>query len=98
MCAKTDPDDSETTMRSKKKGKKGKYEPKREPPTKKRSFLIGLAIFSAIICPFTVAAGFLGRVWDYTGGGIICGLPTAFIAGVIIAVPIAVIFANKASK
>ena len=98
MCAKTDPDDSETTMRSKKKGKRGKFELEREPPTKKKSFLIGLAIFSAIICPFTVAAGYLGKVWNYTGGGIICALPTAFIVGVIIAVPIAFIFANKASK
>ena len=92
MCAKADPEDRDTSK------KKGKYDSEREPPTKMKSFIIGLAIFSAIICPFTVAAGYLGKVWLYTGGGIICALPTAFIAGIIIAVPIAFIFANKASK
>jgi hypothetical protein len=89
---------AKTETMDRKKGKKHKFQIEREPPTKKKSFIIGLAIFSAILCPFTVAAGYLAKIWNYTGGGIICALPVAFLAGIIIAVPIAYIFANKASK
>jgi hypothetical protein len=89
---------AKTELKDWKKSKRNKLQEEKEPPTKKKSFIIGLAIFSAIFCPFTVAAGYLAKVWVYTGGGIICGLPIAFLAGIAVALPAALVFSKKASE
>lgn len=93
MCAKSSEGKDKPSRKQKKKG-----ELEEEPPSMLKSFIIGLAIFAAIFCPFTVAVGFLTRIWSYTGGQIIYGLPLAFLAGVIVAIPFAIVFARKASK
>ncbi len=82
----------------------GKYKPSKkgeievESPSMLKSFIIGLAIFAGIFCPFAVVLGYLTQIWKVTGGGIIFALPLAFIAGVIVALPFAIVFARKASK
>jgi hypothetical protein len=87
---------AKTSERKDKTSKKGDLEV--ESPSMLKSFIIGWAIFAGIFCPFAVVAGFLAQIWKYTGGGIIFALPLAFVAGVIVALPFAIVFARKASK